>query len=76
MVYSTVMLKKMLIQLVWFEHGSPANKHSCWNGLYYWGHMTRNNKCINQSDKSLRYVKCRVALQVRILSIALAFPTQ
>ena len=30
------------------EHGSPAKKHNCWNGLCYWGHVTRNRKYINQ----------------------------
>ena len=28
---------------VWFDHGSPANKDNCRNGLCYWGHVTRDS---------------------------------
>ena len=36
-----------------FDHGSPANKHNCWNGLCYWSHVTRNGGYINRWDRSL-----------------------
>ena len=42
------------------EHRPPSNKHNCWNGLCYSGHMTRSRKYINQSDRSL---KSRIASQ-------------
>ena len=35
---------------VWVEHGSPGNKHNCWKGLCYWGHVIRNRKYINQKE--------------------------
>ena len=41
---------------LWVEHRSPANKHNCWNGWSYWGHMTRSGGYINDingSDKVL-----------------------
>ena len=55
--WNIVMLKNVPILTCVVEHGSPANKLSCWNGLGYWGHVTRNSKYINQSDKSERSMK-------------------
>ena len=40
------------------------------------GHVTRSGGYINQSDRSLRYLKCGVALRVSIISIGLVFYTQ
>ena len=36
----------------------PTN--NWWNGLYDWGHVTRNSKFIKQSDRVWRGVKCRI----------------
>ena len=53
------------------HHGSPANSHTCWNGLSYRSHVTRSGKYINRSDKSEIYEM----LGSSVLSIALVFHT-
>ena len=54
--------KNGLIVTCMVKHKFPANKHNCWNGLCYWGHVTRNIKYINH-----RSLKCVVALKCSIV---------
>ena len=48
---------------VWFEHRSPTNKHNCWNGQCYKGHVTRSGGYKNPSDMWEINVKCSIAIQ-------------
>ena len=56
--------KNVLILTCVVEYGSPGDKHNHWNELSYWGHVTRNDKYINHSDRSLQ---CNIVFFIQSL---------